>query len=133
MPEQLDMMRQMLGDEAFFEQAGAEGRSIAREIAILAGFKVIAAENKTTVSAISMGTAGANDRDVQLGWLPSLAAHDPDRRLGAWVARLYGCVLTPVPKVTPEHKLRLIEQRVKERFGPSGDALLDELKRETGL
>jgi hypothetical protein len=123
---QLDMTRKLLGDREFFRQLATRARAHARDLGKLIGLKVIEDETGFPMSTLSQAFSGERGRDVPLGLLPYLAAHDPDRKLGDAIAKFWNCKLTPLPRRSP------VEERLIEELQAFGDKGREAIERVIG-
>lgn len=128
MAQQLDMDRQLLGDREWFRRVAGTARAMGHAIGKRLGLKRIEGDTGYAQSTLSQAFNGDGGRDIPLGLLPYLAAHDsPDRALGNAIARFWGCRLVPLPP--PSLREQRLEAALRE-FGGKGIEALAEIDRE---
>jgi hypothetical protein len=95
------------------------------------GVKVVAGTVHSSESAVTQAADG--NREIPVSWTPGIDLLDPDRAFGQEHARIvYDAQLVPIDELTEDQKRRVLESLVRQKLGPTGDAIVAEFHRLVG-
>lgn len=132
MARQLDMARQAMGEKGWREHVRRSLAAVFKaRVVEPAGVKVVSGTVHSSESAVSQAADG--NREIPMSWTPGIDRLDPDRAFAQEHARLvYDAQLVPIDELTQDQKLRILESLVRQKLGPTGDAIVADFRRLVG-